>query len=147
MATWERFESLAPDLAAFGRERIQRTGVTYLATVRADGGPRVHPVTPVFAGGRMWIWMEPSSPKRHDVLRDPRYAMHAAVEGSDGGGGEFVLRGRARASDDPQERALVAGPNTPDRYVLFELGIDEVMASRYVDHDPVRDRWRDDEAR
>jgi hypothetical protein len=146
MATWGHFASSAPELAAFGRERIERTGVTYLATVRADGAPRVHPVTPIFADGRMWIWMDQSSPKRRDALRDPRFAMHAAVEGSDGGGGEFLVRGGARESDDPEERALIAKPTTPDRYVLFELGVDEVMATRYVDGEPVRERWKDHDA-
>ena len=43
MTSWTEFAQQAPELAAFGQARYQ-TGVAYLATVRADGGPRVHPV-------------------------------------------------------------------------------------------------------
>jgi len=40
--TWHVFEEAAPALAAYALGRL-----AYLATVRPDGGPRVHPVTPI----------------------------------------------------------------------------------------------------
>lgn len=51
MATWQQFTAAAPELAAFGAERLEGK-VAYLATIRADGGPRVHPLTPHIARGR-----------------------------------------------------------------------------------------------
>ena len=36
MTTWREFAAAAPDLAAFGYERINRK-VSYIATVRANG--------------------------------------------------------------------------------------------------------------
>ena len=46
MTNWQAFSQQAPELAAFGRSRFG-SGVAYLGTLRADGGPRVHPVTPI----------------------------------------------------------------------------------------------------
>lgn len=43
MATWAEFANAEPDLAAFAWERMQGR-IVYQATLRLDGGPRVHPV-------------------------------------------------------------------------------------------------------
>src|SRR5215213_9785514 len=92
VATWGAFVAAAPTLAAFGLEASQRR-VAFLATVRPDGSPRVHPVTPIVADGRLFLFMEPTSPKGHDLRRDGRYALHALVLDEAGGGGEFSVRG------------------------------------------------------
>src|SRR3989304_3641812 len=76
MATWAEFEQAAPEQAALGRELLKKYELAYLATVRKDGAPRVHPVCPVIAGGRLFVATAPESPKRFDLLRDGRYAMH-----------------------------------------------------------------------
>jgi len=46
MTSWKEFAQQAPEFAAFGLARFQ-SGVAYLGTLRADGSPRVHPVTPI----------------------------------------------------------------------------------------------------
>lgn len=99
MITWEEFEQVDPGLAAFGRERVHRC-VSFIATVRADGSPRVHPVTPWIAAGRLLVRMYPSSPKVADLERDPRYALHSMMDNDDGIGGELSLRGRASRLED-----------------------------------------------
>ncbi|HEX3050658.1 MAG TPA: pyridoxamine 5'-phosphate oxidase family protein, partial [Aggregatilineaceae bacterium] len=78
MSSWKEFTQQAPELAAFGRTRLQ-SGVAYLGTLRADGGPRVHPVTPIL-GEELFLFMEPTSPKGKDLQRDPRYTLHCSVE-------------------------------------------------------------------
>jgi hypothetical protein len=45
MTSWAEFAKQAPEFAAFGEARF-RSGVAYLGSLRADGSPRVHPVTP-----------------------------------------------------------------------------------------------------
>lgn len=85
MTSWQTFAQQAPELAAFGESRF-RSGVAYLGTLRADGGPRVHPVTPII-GEELYLFMEPTSPKGRDLRRDPRYTLHCAVEDSSGGAG------------------------------------------------------------
>lgn len=99
--SWRKFEFAAPELAALGTARL--TGrIAYLATIRADGAPRVHPVSPFISHVTLFVYMEPTSPKGNDLRRDSRYAMHCSVEDTSGGGGEFCVRGRAVMIDDPQ---------------------------------------------
>ena len=61
---WDEFATAAPELAAFGLKRLE-TKVAYLATLRRDGSPRVHPVSPFVADGHLFVYMEPTSPKGH----------------------------------------------------------------------------------
>src|SRR5512139_3782747 len=125
MTNWAEFTQHAPELAAFGESRF-RSGVAYLGTLRADGGPRVHPVTPI-VGEQLFLFMEPTSPKGKDLQRDARYTLHCAVEDSSGGEGEFYVRGRAILTDDPFMRAQAVKASTyapEDRYILFVLSIE-----------------------
>jgi hypothetical protein len=145
--SWNNLETADPALAAFGAERLVSTGVAYLATVRGDGAPRVYPVTPILGDGRLFLFMEPTSPKGHDLQRDGRYAMHCAVENASGGGGEFFIAGRAQLVDDPalREIATQAASFAPaDRYVLFELGLEHASSTTYDSGNPVRKRWHVD---
>lgn len=143
---WPEFAAAAPDLAEAGRARLDgRT--CYLATIRTDGSPRVHPVTPDLTANGLYVFMEPSSPKGHDLGRDPRYALHANVEDTGGGLAEFLVSGRAKLVESPAERARAAsasaatGHAPADRYILFALAIEHAMLTTYVDGVPVRVRW------
>lgn len=142
--SWSDLVAADPGLAAHGAERLG-AAVAFLATVDAAGAPRVHPVTPVVAPGRLFVFMEASSPKGHDLRRGSRYALHAGVEDDAGGRGEFGARGTGVPVDDPATRAEAvahASYDPSDRYVLFELLVDEVLATQYDDDGvPHRRRW------
>lgn len=143
--TWQQLEDEAAEFAAFGADRFRSARVAYLATVDGSGAPRVHPVTPIVAPGRLFVFMEPTSPKGADLDRGSRYALHCAVEDDEGGGGEFLVKGTATRVTDPAQRAL-AGTHAPydpaERYVLFELLVQEAFSTRYAeDGTPVRRRW------
>lgn len=142
--TWKLLEDQQPDLAAFGAARLNGR-VSYLATVRQDGAPRVHPVTPIIGQGHLFLFMEPTSPKGHDLRRDGRYALHCAMNDSSGASGEFNVSGRARAVEDPAVRALAAGLSSyapADRYVLFELDVERAASTVYPGDQPIRQAWR-----
>ena len=142
MASWAEFAQQAPRLAEFGQARF-RSGVAYLGTLRADGSPRVHPVTPII-GEQLFLFMEPTSPKGDDLRRDGRYALHCSVEDSSGGGGEFYVRGRATLTNDPllREQAVRASSYVPeDRYILFILSVEFAFMNRYFDGNPTPERW------
>jgi len=129
------------------RQTRFQSEVAYLGTVRADGGPRVHPVTPIM-GEQLFLFMEPTSPKGKDLGRDARYTLHCSVEDSGGGGGEFYVRGRATLSDDPliRQAAVRAASYTPqDHYVLFVLTVEFAFMNRYVDGDANPQRWQSSE--
>src|SRR5438552_2755471 len=108
MLTWREFESAAPDLARAGRGLLYQFGVglAFLSTVRRDGGPRVHPMCPILHEGSMYAFIVPS-PKREDLVRDGRFAMHCfpPAENEDA----FYVTGQVRRCDEADLRAEVAG--------------------------------------
>jgi hypothetical protein len=144
VSRWAYFEDQAPDLAAFGRDRLT-AGPAYLATVRADGTPRVHPVAPIIGAGRLFVFMEPTSPKGRDLLQRQCFALHSGVPDTFGTGGEFHLRGKATLLEDMELRAqavAASGYQPEDRYILFELGVSEARCHGYGDVPlPEPSRW------
>lgn len=133
MASWSEFAADAPRLARAIRSLMEQygPGLGYLATVRADGGPRVHPVSPVITDDGLYCFII-DSPKRRDLERDGRYALHSfPPEVSDD---EAYVAGRARLVTDEQRVTrlatdLRAAPRTD--WKLFEFDIDVAMLARH----------------
>src|SRR5262249_39696541 len=94
VSTWVEFAHAEPGLAAFARERMEGR-IVYQATLRLDGAPRVHPVSPWIGDGLLCVSFRDTSPKMREVARDPRYALHTAQPWEDHAGdfGEFMARG------------------------------------------------------
>ncbi|QDY05816.1 pyridoxamine 5'-phosphate oxidase [Micromonospora sp. HM134] len=132
MASWSAFAADEPRLADGIRLLLQQygSGFGYLATVRADGGPRVHPVCPLVTDGGLFCFVV-DSPKRRDLERDGRYALHSfPPEESDD---EAYVAGRAEPVTDPARVALVAeiGRAAPQvDWRLFEFSVDVAMLTR-----------------
>ncbi len=144
--SWKTFESESPEIAEFGKARLHNK-VAYLATIRKDGSPRVHPFTPIIGEGHFFAFMEPTSPKGHDFRRDDRYSVHCSVTDTSGESGEFIVTGRAKFINDPELRALavrIAPYNPAERYVLFEFDIESAMMTEYKDGQAVRRYWKID---
>lgn len=142
MASWSDFAAAAPRLAAQVRALFEQygQGLGYLATVRADGGPRVHPVSPVITDEGMFCFVLPS-PKRRDLERDGRYALHSFPP--DQTNDEAYLAGRAAPVTDPQRveslaQRYRAAPQVEWR--LFELSVEVAMLGRTG---PAYQVWRD----
>jgi hypothetical protein len=147
MRSWGEFAATEPGLASFGADRLARPPA-YLATVRADGTPRVHPVTPVVTPDGLFVFMEPTSPKGRDVRERGRYALHNGVPDTDGSGGEFSVSGIGRLVEDATTRAIAERAASYDpaaTYVLFELLVNEARCHGYGDVElPEHRRWRAD---
>ena len=144
MLTWGEFEKAAPEMARFGAQRMSER-VMYIGTVRKDGYPRVHPFTPFVSSSHLFAFMEPASPKGHDLRRDGRYVIHSLVKDMHGSDGEFSVTGKAVLVKDPELRALaVKGcPYTPaERYVCFEFLVEECFVERYPGGSPDPQRWK-----
>jgi len=142
--SWQNFARAEPELAAYGEQRF-KLGPAYLATVRPDGMPRVHPVTPIIAEGHLLLFMEPTSPKGHDLQRGSGYALHCSVSDNSGGEGEFRLTGHAVLTPDVAIRELATRYGYPpqDRYILFELTVESAFATTYFGSgNPVRKNWQ-----
>ncbi|MBE2282794.1 MAG: pyridoxamine 5'-phosphate oxidase family protein, partial [Prosthecobacter sp.] len=142
--TWKILEDQQPKLAAFGLERLNGR-VAYLATIRKDGSPRLHPMTPIIGRGHFFVFMEPTSPKGHDLQRDGRYAIHCAVSDNSGSSGEFNITGHAHLIDDAELRALavsLASYEVAERYILFEFDIERAASTVYAEDRAVRQVWQ-----
>lgn len=142
--SWLEFEEGATDLASLGAELLHGK-IAYLATTRKDGSPRIHPVRPFIGAGHLFIFIDRSSPKRGDLLRDGRYAIHSSVFETDDLSAEFLITGVANCIDDPEIREVamrVAGHDVPDQFALFEFPIEQVLITVYDEKRvPTRGRW------
>jgi Pyridoxamine 5'-phosphate oxidase len=171
VATWQEFETGAPQMAAVaamlwpGITALDRGQpapadtpcfpVAFLATMRPDGSPRLHPFCPVLAGGRLLAAIPRSSPKGNDLRREPRCAIHALPGPEDD---ELSIRARAReAGNDPGLRAAALAVVTRSSVggmiqtvsddPIFEFDILRVDTARWLDIGqpgtrPVRQTWR-----
>ena len=100
MSRWCDVTRSAPDLAAAVGDRFEATGLGLLATVRADGSPRISGLEPLFALDELWLGMMPGSRKALDLLRDPRFALHSATVDKKVVDGDAKLAGRALPVDE-----------------------------------------------
>jgi hypothetical protein len=124
-----------PELATFGEGRLAGSPA-YLATIRGDSSPRVHPISPIIGAGRLFVFMEPTSPKGRDLIERGFYALHSSVADTFGTGGEFIIFGQGTLQEDPESRSVAcdsAGYPPEDRYILFELTISEARSNSYGD--------------
>lgn len=138
---WADFERAAPELAALGRERIERFGFVFLGTLRKDGGPRVNPVEAHLVAGELTHAMMKGSVKALDLLRDPRTYLHTPVLDAElGTPGEFKLRARALPIEDERLRTAVqdagaarGGWRPPDDWHFFRIYVE---SAAFHDYDP-----------
>ena len=147
MVTWAEFEASEPEMAAIGRGLLEQFHLAYLATVRADGAPRVHPVSPFIIDGRLIVATLAESPKARDQIRDGRYVIHM-LPGKDDA--EFRIRGRTRLLEPGPSRTAVLrdGPHyVKEHDCIFEYDIEEAATAYWVNVGqpgtyPVRRSWR-----
>ena len=135
MVKWKEFSAAEPDLAEIGRSLLFqfKVGLAFLATVRKDGAPRLHPVCPVLSNDHLFVLVPPPSPKRRDLLRDGRYALQTFPQPKPGSD-EFYIAGKAVLVDDQAARAAIlrdAEHMADASETAFELWIDRVMHTRW----------------
>jgi hypothetical protein len=134
--SWKIFEEHAPTMATLGVERLNRK-IAYLSTLRKDGSPRLHPITPFIGNGMLFMFTEPSSPKIRDLRRDGRYALHCSVDRNEGEPLiEFLVSGMAKVVNNMTVRRQVAAeiaasPVVTDEYFFFEFQVDNVLVVEY----------------
>ncbi|GAA4788552.1 pyridoxamine 5'-phosphate oxidase family protein [Actinomycetospora chlora] len=123
MTTWQDVEHAAPELARRVRALFEAHRHHTLATLRADGAPRISGIETSFADGQLTFGSMPGARKGADLSRDARFALHSAtvdpVEGQ-----EARWPGEAKIAG----RALAAGPVTEGAEGdLFRVDVAEVV--------------------
>ena len=110
MSSWHELVADSPDFARRVRAAFDAGTNKTLATLRADGSPRVSGTELQFdddapSGARITLGMMPGSRKLDDVRRDPRVAVHSpTLEPPPGslGEGDAKLAGVLIGYDDPE---------------------------------------------
>jgi Pyridoxamine 5'-phosphate oxidase len=102
MTAWRDVEQAAPEFAQRVRALFDAHRHKTIATLRADGSPRISGIEAAFEDGELVFGSMPNSRKGADLRRDPRFALHSAtidpVEGSEAQWpGEAKISGRANA--------------------------------------------------
>jgi hypothetical protein len=144
VVSWGEFAAVRPDLAGPGRDLLYQFGVglAFLSTVRPDGGPRLHPISPLVIGERLVGHIIPS-PKRGDLERDGRFALHSfPPEASEDA---LYLTGRAKRMADADllraataqflaERQLEGEPDGFSDGEFFEFLIGRCLLTQTTGH-------------
>ena len=154
MKPWNDFCIEEPEIAETGKKLLFQShahvGLAFLATLRKDGAPRLHPVSLVFSNSHLYVLIPPTSPKCTDLKRDGRYAMQAFPPLKNEENEEFYLAGRAECIRDLTIiQALIADTEirVDEGEVLFELLLDRAMYTKLVnrgspDEHPLHKKWR-----
>jgi hypothetical protein len=103
MTAWQEVERAEPEFARRVQALFDAHRHKTIATVRADGSPRISGIEAAFEDGELVFASMPNARKGADLRRDPRFALHSAtidpVEGSEAKWpGEAKISGRAIAS-------------------------------------------------
>ena len=138
---WGELERAEPAFAERVRARFDVQKHKLLATVRADGSPRLSGVEVTFRDGDLWLGMMPDSRKGADLRRDPRFALHtSSPDPSDDDPsawiGDAKLDGQALAVTDRDEVRRFANAQEqmpPGAFDLFRVEIDRVTTVRVGD--------------
>jgi hypothetical protein len=156
MARWGDLRGARPDLAQAGWDLLYQHGVglALLSTVRLDGGPRLHPMCPLFHDDGLYAFLVLSL-KRGDLLRDGRYAMHCypPPDNEDA----FYLTGTANLLNGEETVAALSRRFLDERSQLslteddladqlaFEFDIDTCLLTRtdgHGDPNPRHEVWK-----
>ena len=100
MSSWGDFKSVEPEMAGVVQALFDAHRHKTIATIRADGSPRISGIECVFDDDRLTFGSMGGARKLADLRRDPRFALHSAtvdpVEGEEGAWpGEAKIAGRA----------------------------------------------------
>lgn len=138
MSSWAEFERAAPELAAVVRDRFAVRKHATMATLRADGSPRISGTEVAFAGGQMVLGSMPGARKARDLQRDPRVAVHSPTvdppkADPDSWAGEAKVSGRA-----VEVTAGTGGAHT------FHVDLTEVVLTRVSGDELVIESWHPD---
>lgn len=126
MASWQDVERAEPGFAERARRLFDSGRHKTIATLRADGSPRISGIECEFADGELTFGSMQGALKGADLRRDPRFALHGPVA-HPVEGREAEWPGEAKIAG----RAALAGPpgDHPDAD-LFVADISEVVITR-----------------
>lgn len=154
MKVWKEFSTEEPEISEQGKKMLFRSrehvGPAFIATLRKDGAPRLHPISIVISKEHLYVVIPSTSPKCADLIRDGRYALQAFPPSKNEETEEFYLAGCANRIQDPVIRqALIDDTKVTveANEVLFELFLERAMYTKLENRDapdehPIHRKWR-----
>jgi hypothetical protein len=126
--TWKAIEDAEPEFARRVRTLFDAGRHKTIATLRADGSPRISGIECEFADGQLRFGSMTGARKGADLKRDPRFALHGPtfhpVEDKESEWpGEAKVAGRAIPAGPVATEEAPAGPDGE----MFSADIDEVV--------------------
>lgn len=153
MKSWNDFNNEETEIAASGKKLLfqsrEHVGLAFIATLRKDGAPRLHPISVILSKGHLYVVIPSTSPKCADLTRDGRYAIQAFPPSNNEEPAEFYFAGRAKRIQDPVARkAFTDDPQVAveESEMLFELFLERVMYTKamrrdHPDERPIHRKW------
>ncbi len=141
MPSWNEVQRAVPELTAAVQTAFDAHKHKVLATLRADGSPRLSGNEASFLDGDVWLGMMHRSRKALDLLRDPRLEIHSAPVDVELKHGDARMAGRASEVTDPEVIARFTaasaegheGVEPPEPFHLFRVDITDVTLIRIGD--------------
>lgn len=140
MASWDEVTAAVQELAKRAQAVFDAHKHKAIATLRADGAPRISGTESTFRDGELWLGMMPGSWKARDLQRDPRLALHSATVDPEMADGDAKLSGRAVEISDPKTIARFVGAHeaetgddVPSDFHLFRVDVRDLSVVRIGD--------------
>jgi hypothetical protein len=144
---WYELEAAAPEFARRVAGRFTAHRHVLLATLRADGAPRLSGVETQFVDGDLFVGMMPGSLKSRDLRRDPRLALHSApvdltlAEGDAKLGGVGVAAGEEAIERVRAALAEAGHPAPPGPMDLWRVEVRDVTLTTVAGDHLVVEHW------
>lgn len=135
--SWGEFAREAPELAAAVRASFRVRKHCTLATLRADGSPRISGTEVQLGDDELELGSMPGAVKARDLQRDPRCAVHAPTVDPEGDDGAWL--GEVKIAGLAVEVGAVAGYE-PESH-RFRLALTEVVHTTVRDGQLVVTSW------
>ena len=131
MTAWRDVERAEPEFARRVQGLFEAHRHKTIATLRADGAPRISGIEAAFEHGELTFGSMSNARKGADLLRDPRFALHSGSSEPDAWDGDAKLSGRAAEVIDPEERTrygvAAAVPGARVDFDLFRVELEQVV--------------------
>jgi nitroimidazol reductase NimA-like FMN-containing flavoprotein (pyridoxamine 5'-phosphate oxidase superfamily) len=131
VASWQDIVDSDPEFAAALRGHLDARVHKTIATIRADGSPRISGIETSFEDGDLYIGSMSNARKALDLRRDPRYALHSGSIDPPEWPGDAKLSGRAEEVTNPSgdshrfrldiDEAVLIGLNEERTKLIVEL--------------------------
>jgi len=143
--SWGDFAGACGDLAERMQQRFESHLHAVMATIRADGSPRMSGMEAPIRDGHLWLGMDRKSTKAADLRRDPRFGLHSAPDSGELQGGDARIEGHAElTTPDQLDVFLSAHPHEVDPSVPFALYVAKIARAvlvRVEGHHLVVETW------